>query len=93
MQGPLTRARAQQFNNQVSSFLSSSTYTCEDGMLPNAMVNYIILRNFGEEQECFGNQHGPGEDQGGRPSKERVQVKMEAQFDSESASAFRNSAR
>ncbi|WVZ70661.1 hypothetical protein U9M48_019305 [Paspalum notatum var. saurae] len=33
LQGPITRARARQLNQQVNSFLSSSTYTDKDGTL------------------------------------------------------------
>ncbi|WVZ76456.1 hypothetical protein U9M48_024432 [Paspalum notatum var. saurae] len=58
MHGPLTRARARQLNQQVSSFLSSSLYTCEDSMLPNVSIDYILLRNLGEEHEGHENQQG-----------------------------------
>ncbi len=68
MQGPLTRARARQINQQVSSFLSSSLYTCKDSMLPNVFIDYVVLRNFGEDNEGLGNQQGQGGKQGGRPS-------------------------
>ena len=70
MQGPLTRARARQLNQQVSSFLCSNAYTYEDGMLPNSIIDYIVLRNFGEEHEGFGNQRGRGGKKGGRPSQD-----------------------
>jgi hypothetical protein len=69
MQGPLTRARAWQINQHVSSFLSSSIYTCEDSMLPNVFIDYIVLRNFGEDHKSLGNQKGRGGKQGGRPSQ------------------------
>jgi len=69
MHGPLTRARARQLNQQVSSFLSSSLYTCEDSMLPNVSIDYILLGNLGEEHEGHGNQQGRGGKQGGRPSQ------------------------
>ncbi|WVZ76156.1 hypothetical protein U9M48_024154 [Paspalum notatum var. saurae] len=58
MHDPLTIARARQLNQQVSSFLSSSLYTCEDSMLPNISIDYILLRNLGEEHEGHGNQQG-----------------------------------
>jgi hypothetical protein len=48
-------------------------------MLPNKIVDYIILRNYGEDHEGFGNQQGQGGRQGG------VQVKVAAQIISESA--------
>ena len=38
-------------------------------MLPNAMIDYVVLRNFGEEQEGLRNQHGQGEERGGRPNQ------------------------
>ena len=69
MHRPLTRARARQLNQQVNSFLSSSLYTYEDSMLPNVSIDYIVLRNFGEEHEGHGNQQGRGGKQGGRPSQ------------------------
>ena len=69
MHGPLTRARARQLNQQVSSFLSSSLYTFEDSMLPNVSIDYILLRNLGEEHEAHGNQQGRGGKQGVRPSQ------------------------
>ncbi|WVZ93481.1 hypothetical protein U9M48_039456 [Paspalum notatum var. saurae] len=56
MHGPLTKARARQLNQQVSSFLSSSLYTYEDSMLPNVSIDYILLKNLGEEHEGHGNQ-------------------------------------
>jgi hypothetical protein len=79
MQGPITRARARQLNQQVSSFLSSSACTYENSMLPNEIVDYIVLRNFGEDHEGLGNQQGQGGRLGG------IQVKVEAQIISESA--------
>ena len=68
-QGPLTRARARRINQHVSSFLSSSLYICEDSMLPNVSIDYIVLRNFGEEHEGLENQQGRGRKQEGRPSQ------------------------
>ena len=85
MQGPLTRARARQLNQQVNSFLCLDTFTCKDGMLPNDIVDYVVLRNLGEDHEGLGNQQGVGEDQGGRPS----QVGGPIQVEFESASACR----
>jgi hypothetical protein len=81
IQAPITRARAQQLNQQVSSFLSSSACTYENSMLPNKIVDYIVLRNFGEDHEGLGNQQGQGGKLGGRG----VQVKVETQIISESA--------
>ena len=50
MQGSITRARAHQLNQQVSSFLCSfGNY--ENGMLPN---DAIIFGENGEDQEVFG---------------------------------------
>jgi hypothetical protein len=40
--GPITRSRGQQLNHQVNSFLCSSTYNIESGLLPNDL---IVLRN------------------------------------------------
>ena len=85
MQGLLTRARARQLNQQVSSFLSSSAYTGKDGMLPNDIIDYVILRNLGEDHEGLGNQQGVRKEQGGRPS----QVGGPIQVEFESASACR----
>ncbi|WVZ63901.1 hypothetical protein U9M48_013495 [Paspalum notatum var. saurae] len=83
LQGPITRARARQLNQQVNSFLSSSTYTDKDGMLSNYILDYIILRNLGEDQEGLGHQQGVGEEQGGRPSQVGGPVQVE--FESTSA--------
>jgi hypothetical protein len=49
-------------------------------MLPNKIVDYIVLRNFGEDHEGPGNQRTRRETRG-RPS----QVKVEAQIISDSA--------
>ncbi|WVZ81234.1 LOW QUALITY PROTEIN: hypothetical protein U9M48_028633 [Paspalum notatum var. saurae] len=79
MQGPITRARAKQLNQQVSSFLGARNSTYKDGMLPNDIIDYIertmkALETITDQEE----------DQRG------VQVKMEAQFYSETTfSAFR----
>src|SRR5581483_3485759 len=56
IQGPITRAPARQLHQLVSSFLSTGVYSFEDGMLPNNSVDYIILRNFGDEHAGLGNQ-------------------------------------
>jgi hypothetical protein len=67
IKGPITRARVRQLNQQVSSFLCSSACTYENSMLPNEIVDYIVLRNFGEDHEGLGNQQGQGGRLGGRP--------------------------
>jgi hypothetical protein len=54
IQGPITRAHARQLHQQVSSFLSTRAYSCEDGMLSNDIINYIVLRNFGVDHEGLG---------------------------------------
>jgi len=51
-------------------------------MLPNDIIDYIILKNLGESHEVLGNQQGCGEGQRGRPS----QVGGPIQFEFESAS-------
>jgi len=38
-------------------------------MLPNVIVDYIVLRNLGDDHEGLGDQPGPGGGQGGRPSQ------------------------
>ena len=70
MQGPITRARAKQLNQQVSSFLGARNSTYKDGMLPNDIIDYIVLRNLGEDHEGLGDQHGPGGGPKGRPSQD-----------------------
>jgi hypothetical protein len=60
IQDPITIARAQQLNQHVSSFLSSSACTYENSMLPNEIVDHIVLSNFGEDHEGLGNQQGQG---------------------------------
>ena len=84
IQGPITRARAQQLNLEVSSFLSSSLYDFENRLLPN---DYIMTRNHGEEQEMCGEDLGGVEDQQGRSS----QVGGPNQFDFGSVSESRSS--
>jgi hypothetical protein len=56
IQGPITRAHAQQLNLQVISFLRNYSCAFESSMLPNDL---IVLRNEGE------NQQGRGKDLGG----------------------------
>ncbi|WVZ97512.1 hypothetical protein U9M48_043039 [Paspalum notatum var. saurae] len=77
MQGPITKARAKQLNQQVSSFLGAHNSTYKDGMLPTDIIDYIVLRNLGEDYEGLGDGTDQEEDQRG------VQVKMDAQFYSE----------
>jgi hypothetical protein len=77
IQGPITRAHVRQLNQQVCSFLSSSACTYENSMLPNEIIDYIALRNFGEDHEGIGSQQGQGGRLGG------IQVKVEAQIISE----------
>ncbi|WVZ52045.1 hypothetical protein U9M48_003140 [Paspalum notatum var. saurae] len=81
MQGPITRARAKQLNQQVSSFLGARNSTYKDGMPPNDIIDYIE-RNM----KALETSTDEEEDQWG------IQVKMEAQFYSETTfSAFRTS--
>ncbi|WVZ70335.1 hypothetical protein U9M48_019010 [Paspalum notatum var. saurae] len=70
MKGPITRARAKQLNQQVSSFLGARNSTYKDGMLPNDIIDYIVLRNLGEDHGGLGDQHGPGGGPKGRPSQD-----------------------
>jgi hypothetical protein len=60
IQGPITRARGRQLHQQVSSLLSTCAYSCEDGMLSNDIIDYIVLRNFEDDHEGIGDQQGPG---------------------------------
>jgi hypothetical protein len=46
-------------------------------MLSNDIIDYIVLRNFGDDHEDFGTSKDQEE------SKEGAQVKMEAQFNSD----------
>ena len=66
IQGPITRARAQQLNLQVSSFLGKSLYDFENRLLPN---DYIVLRNHGEDQGMHKGWLGVVGDQQGRSSQ------------------------
>jgi hypothetical protein len=75
IQGPISRARVRQLNQHVSSFLSSSACTYENSMLPNEIIDYIVLRNFGEDQEGLGNQQGQGGRLGGGAFKSRWKPK------------------
>jgi hypothetical protein len=67
VQGPITRARAQQLNLEVSSFLNASSYDYENRLLPN---DYIVIRNHGEGQGILGEGLGGVEDQQGHTSQE-----------------------
>ncbi|WVZ83582.1 hypothetical protein U9M48_030714 [Paspalum notatum var. saurae] len=69
MQGPITRARIKQLNQQVSSFLGARNSTYKNSMLPNDIIDYIILRNLGEDHEGLGDQHRPVGGPKGRPSQ------------------------
>ena len=67
IQGPITRARAQQLNLEVSSFLSKLLYVnIENIMLPN---EYILIRNNGEDKERDGEGLRGGGDQQRRPNQ------------------------
>jgi hypothetical protein len=84
IQGPITRACAQQLNLEVSSLLSNSLYNFENRLLPN---DYIVLRNQRENQKTHKGGLGGVEDHQGRPNKDGGLVQLEF----ESASAFRTS--
>ena len=71
-QGPIIRARARQLHQQVSSFLSIRTNGYEDGMLPNVIIDYVVLRNLGEDLEGFGNEQEPERRQGEHPNQVRT---------------------
>jgi hypothetical protein len=76
IQGAITRACAQQLHQHVSLFLSTRSYSCEDGMLSNDIIDYIVLRNFGDDREGLGDQQGPGGKQGGRPSQDGGPIQL-----------------
>jgi hypothetical protein len=75
-QSPITRARTRQLHQYVSSFLSTCVYSCKDGMLSNDIIDYIVLRNFGDDHEILRDQHGPGGKQGGRPSQDGGPIQL-----------------
>ena len=56
VQGPITRARAQQLNYQVNSFLGVNVLLIENMLLPKT-CDLILLRNLGEEKPSI---HGKG---------------------------------
>ena len=86
LQGPITRARAQRLNLEVSSFLSSCLYvTSENGLLPN---DYIMIRNHGEDQDMKEGGLGGVEDQQGRASTVRGPIQINFESDSESRSSL-----
>jgi hypothetical protein len=70
IQGPITRVRVGQLPQQVSSFLSTRAYSCEDDMLSKDIIDYIVLRNFGDDHEGLWDQQGPGGKQGGCSSQD-----------------------
>jgi hypothetical protein len=73
IQAPITRARAQQLNLEVSSLLSVSVNNCENGLLPNF---YNMIRNQGEVQGTHGEEHGGVEEQQGPPSHMETQSNL-----------------
>ncbi|WVZ64557.1 LOW QUALITY PROTEIN: hypothetical protein U9M48_014055 [Paspalum notatum var. saurae] len=80
MQGPITRARAKQLNHPVSSFLGARNSIYKDGMLPNDIIDYIVLRNLGEDHEGLGDQHGTGGGPKGRPSQDGGPILLRDDF-------------
>jgi hypothetical protein len=76
IQGPITRAHVRQLHQQMSAFLCTRAYSCEDGMLSNDIIDYIVLRNFGEDHEGLGDQQGSGGKQGGRPSQDGGPIQL-----------------
>ncbi|WVZ72338.1 hypothetical protein U9M48_020813, partial [Paspalum notatum var. saurae] len=79
MQGPITRTRAKQLNQQMSSFLGARNSTYKDGMLPNNIIDYIV-RNLGEDHEGLGDQHGPGGGPKGRSSQDEGPILLGDDF-------------
>jgi hypothetical protein len=57
-------------------FLSTCAYSSEDGTLSNDIIDYIVLRNFGDDHEGLGNQQGPVGKQGGRPSQDGGPIQL-----------------
>jgi hypothetical protein len=78
IEGPITRACARQLHQQVSSFLSTRAYSCEDGILSKDIIDYIVLRNFGDDHEGLGDQQGPGGKQGGHPCQDGGQFNSDS---------------
>jgi hypothetical protein len=76
IQGPMARACARQLHQHMSSFLSTRAYNCENGMLSNDIIDYIVLRNFRDDHEGLGDQQGPGGKQGGRPSQDGGPIQL-----------------
>jgi hypothetical protein len=76
IQGPITRARARQLHQHVSSFQSTRAYSCEDDMLSNDIIDYIVVRKFGDDHEGLGGQQGPGGKQGRRPSEDGGSIQL-----------------
>ena len=57
-QGPMTRARAQELNYQVNSFLPVPKPSSQNWMLLNHCDDFIVIRNDGEEANGSTNQFG-----------------------------------
>jgi hypothetical protein len=45
-------------------------------MLSNDIIDYIVLRSFGDDHEGLGDQHEPGGKQGGRPSQDGGPIQL-----------------
>ena len=84
IQGPITRSRAHQLKQQVSSFLCSSSRENENRLLPNDL---LVLRNLGEDQQGLGKGRGVQEEQLGRPHRAGAHAQLD--FDSTSESRSR----
>jgi hypothetical protein len=85
IQGPITRARAQQLNLEVSLFLSTSTCDFENRLLPN---DYIVIRNQGEDQEMHVEGLGGVEVQQGSASQVGDPIQVDFESTSESRSSL-----
>ena len=71
MNGPITRSCARQLNLQVRSILVNCVSELTVGVM-----DVLMIRNLGEDQQGLGKGLGVEEEQQGRPQQEEDQVRL-----------------
>ena len=91
-QGPMTRARVQELNYQVNSFLAVHKASSQNWMLLNHCDDFIVIRNDGEEANGSTNQFGH-QDCTTRKHKIGHQVQTSSSYSRATLNLFRNISR
>jgi hypothetical protein len=74
MYGPITRSRAWQLNIQVHSTLANCVLELTLGV-----IDVLMIRNLGEDQQGLGKCQGVEKEQQGRPQQEGHQVRLDCE--------------